>query len=395
MKFKDFLLNELFEAYWGARIGGKRKTEDEHRFEVNDLENLVRLRDTIVARAYHPSRGVAFIIHDPVAREIFAAPFVDRVVHHFLFKYSDMWWESRLSPASYSCRKGKGTLYGIKDLQRKMRRVSENGTKTAYVVKRDLQGYFMSLDHQKLYKRILWGLNRQFPNGGELYRTLKYLWREIIFDDPCEGVTIRGRKSDWDVLPPEKSLFNQLEGRGLVIGNLTSQQLSNIFLDQLDRFITITLGYKNYGRYVDDFFIVVSEADFPRLILEDMPKIERFISSLGLTIHPRKQSETPVKNGVEFLGAKVFRDHIVPGERISKNFADAIYRLATTGEGKISSISSYDGHLAHYSSHKLIKHLYDGVGWDYPYPKLPSKQKPKQKPKQEPKPKPKQKSKKQ
>lgn len=369
MNFSDYLYQELLEAYYKARVGGKRKTEDEHRFEANDIENILRLRDAIINRSYKPSRGVAFIIHDPVTREVFAAPFIDRVVHHFLYKHTNAWWEPRLIDSSYSCRKGKGTLYGIKDLQRKIRRVSENGTKNVIITKRDLRGYFMSLPHSKLYERICWGLDRQFPHGGELYRTLKYLWREIIFDDPTDGVRIRGKRSDWDTLPADKSLFSQPKGRGIVIGNLTSQLLSNIYLDQLDRFIIITLGYKNAGRYVDDFIIVVTEDEFPKLI-RDMVKIEHYIDSLGLTLHPNKQLNVPASEGVEFLGAKVYWDHIVPGDRIAKNFADSIYRLATTGEGKLDSISSYDGHLAHYDSHKLCKKLYDGVGWDYCYPKL-------------------------
>ncbi len=367
--FKDFLLQELFEAYYKTRVGGKRKTNNEHNFELGDLENLVRLRDTILARAYHPSRGVAFIIHDPVTREIFAAPFVDRIIHRFLVKYAEQWWGPRMLPCAYSCRKGKGTLYGIKDLQRKMRRVSHDGTVPTYVVKRDLQSYFISLNHQKLYERVLWGLKRQFPDGGELYRTLKYLWHEVIFDDPTDGVTIRGRKSDWDDLPANKSLFNQPKGRGLVIGNYTSQELSNIYLDQLDHFVVVDRKLRNYGRYVDDFFIVVTAEDLPRLLSEDMPLIERKINSLNLTMHPKKQSETPIEQGIDFLGAKVFYDHIVPGQRIAHNLATAAYKIATTGEGKLESLTSYDGHLSHYDSYKLIHKLWENLGWDYPYPK--------------------------
>lgn len=369
MEFKDFLYQELMEAYYKARVGGKRKTQDEHKFEVNDIENVLRLRDTIIEREYKPSRGVAFIIHDPVTREVIAAPFIDRIVHHFLYKYTNKWWELRFICASYSCRKGKGTLYGVKDLQRRMRRVSENGTKETIVVKCDLRGYFMSLDHVRLYERVKWGLDRQFPEGGELYRTLKYLWREVVFDSPINGVRIRGRRSDWDDLPADKSLFFQPKGRGIVIGNLTSQLLSNIYLDQLDRFVTLELGYKQYGRYVDDFYFVVL-ADELDLARKDLVRIAEFLEGLGLTLHPKKLSFVPIEDGVEFLGARVYWDYVVPGKRIAKNFANVTYRLATTGIGKPESIGSYDGHLAHYDSYKLIKRIYNGVGWDYVYPKI-------------------------
>lgn len=360
--FEDFLLTELYEAYQKARKG-KRKTMDAHKFEVNEMENLVRLRDAIINRQYEPSRGVAFIIHDPVTREVFAAPFVDRVVHHFLFKFAIAWWDKRLIRSSYSCRIGKGTLYGIKDLANQIRKVSQNYTKPAYVIKLDLQGYFMSLNHKKLYARICWGLNRQFPNGGELYRTLKYLWRKIIFDDPTKNVTIRGRRSDWHDLPSSKSLFHQPKGRGIVIGNLTSQLLSNIFLDLLDRFITLELGYKHYGRYVDDFFIVVPAEDYPKAHA-DIEKIRQFLAEeLGLTLHPRKRYEQPVEHGVAFLGAVIYPGHIIPGKRIARNFKKAAYQLATTGEGKLDSIGSYVGHLAHIDSKKLIKKTFDNLGW--------------------------------
>lgn len=363
--FKEWLLVELIEAYYEARRNGKRKTKNEHELEVNEIENLIVLRDAIMARMYRPSKGIAFIIHDPVVREIFAAPFVDRIVHHFLFKHAISWWEPRLWQGAYSCRKGKGTLYGIIDLQKNMRRVSQDGKVDAVVVKRDIQGYFMSLERQKLYDRVCWGLDRQYADGGELYRTLKFLWKQIIFDEPVRGVRKRGDLKEWQELPASKSLFYQPEGRGIVIGNLTSQLLSNIFLDMLDRYIVYELGYKNYGRYVDDFYIVVRRENLKKLIGEDMEKIEIFLTEMGLTLHPKKQFNISVRNGVDFLGAKVYLDHILPGKRVIRNLADKVYRFATTGEGEINGFGSYDGLMAYYEGEKVIRKIFAGVGWDY------------------------------
>ncbi|MBQ9485073.1 RNA-directed DNA polymerase [Candidatus Saccharibacteria bacterium] len=363
--FKEWLLEELIEAYYAARKNGKRKTKNEHRLEVNELENLITLRDTILARKYKPSKGIAFIIYDPVIREIFAAPFVDRIVHHFLYKHTISWWEPRLWRGAYSCRKGKGTLAGVIDMQKNMRRVSRDGRIDTTVVKRDIRGYFMSLNHYKLYDRVCFGLNRQYPEGGELYRTLKYLWKEVIFDNPTKGVKVRGDAREWDRLPVSKSLFYQPQWRGIVIGNLTSQLLSNIYLDLLDRFIVHELGYKHYGRYVDDFYIVISTSDLPFLLKEDMPKIESFLEELGLTMHPHKQFNIPMKNGVDFLGAKIYHDHILPGPRALKNLADKVYRFATTGEGVVEGFGSYDGLFAYYDSEKAVRKIYGGVGWKY------------------------------
>lgn len=363
--FSEWLLKELIDAYYEARKNGKRKTKNEHILEMNEIENIIVLRDAIITRRYKPSRGIAFIIHDPVIREIFAAPFVDRIVHHFLFKHAVAWWEPRLWRGAYSCRKGKGTLAGVIDLQKNMRRVSQDGRIPTIVVKRDIQGYFMSLERRKLYDRICWGLKRQFPDGGELYGTVKFLWRQVIFDEPVKGVKKRGKLKEWRELPVSKSLFYQPEGLGIVIGNLTSQLLSNIFLDMLDRFIVYELGYKNYGRYVDDFYIVVRRDGLPKLIKEDLVRIEDFLTELGLTLHPKKQYNIPICNGVDFLGAKVHYDHIVPGERMIHNLADKVYKFATTGEGKIEGFGSYDGLMAYYDGEKITRKIYAGVGWDY------------------------------
>ena len=106
---RNLLLAELFIAEQQARKGGKRKTHDTHAFEVNLFENLTRLRDALWECEYHPSRGTAHVIFKPVQREIFAAPYVDRIVQHWVVDSIDPWWDHRLIEDSYSCRVGKGT----------------------------------------------------------------------------------------------------------------------------------------------------------------------------------------------------------------------------------------------------------------------------------------------
>lgn len=378
-RFADFLLKELWSAYDSARKG-KRHTFDEHNYELNAMENTLDLRDCILRRYYEPSRGVAFIVRDPVIREIVAAPFRDRVVHHFLFNTCADWWDRRFIADSYSCRKGKGTLYGQKRLARHLRQVTAGYTIPAYAVKLDIQGYFMSLNHSKLYARVLWGLDQQFhhnpdidndpdirchPDDRErLYDILRYLWRKIIYDKPMEDIAIRGKHSDWNKLPANKSLFNQPAGRGIVIGNLTSQLLSNIFLDQLDRFVTFDLGYKHYGRYVDDFFILVPMEKRNQL-LRDIKVIEKYLrTELKLTLHPKKQFKQPAERGIPFIGAVIYPGFIVPGKRIKNNCFRAAYKIATNGEGDFAGFVSRIGTLKHINSRKFLKKLFDSFAWD-------------------------------
>lgn len=378
--FREFLRDELWRAYLAARKG-KRLTIDEHRFELNDMENILNLRESMLRHCYHPSRGVAFIVHDPVVREIVAAPFRDRVVHHFLFNICADWWDRRFIPDSYSCRKGKGTLYGQKRLAHHLRQVTKNYTRPAVIAKLDIQGYFMSLRHDLLYRRVLWGLEQQFFHSARpdfkndirclpqdrqaLCRLLRYVWKEIIYDQPMRDIAIRGRRSDWRELPSNKSLFRQLEGYGIVIGNLTSQLLSNIFLDQLDRYVVHELRYPHYGRYVDDFYILVP-LERREQLLRDVDLIERFLrEQLNLALHPKKRYIQTVDHGAPFIGATVFPGFIIPSRRAKRKAHQAAYRLAAQGIGDPAGILSRMGCLKHINHRRFFKQLFDTYGWEY------------------------------
>lgn len=352
---EEWLMKELTRAYMVARKG-KRKTKDEHKFELNEMENLVRLRDDIIERRYKPSRGVAFIVRRPVIREIFAAPFRDRVVHHFLYNMVGEWWDRHFIYDSYSCRVGKGTLFGIQRLAKQMRAISDNYQKKTYIIKLDLRGYFMSLPRKGLMERIVWGLDRQFPERGRVYDICKYLWGEIIFDDPVKGVMKKGNLRDWDDLPKSKSLFCQQEGKGVVIGNLSSQLLSNIYLDQLDRYIKYELGYKYYGRYVDDFYYLVLEKDLAQA-KRDIGAIEMYLKEIGMVLHPKKRYIQPIERGVPFLGAIVYPYRILPGKRLKKFFYEGVGQVMR-GEKDIQTIESYLGHLKYMNSYNLEKTVF-------------------------------------
>lgn len=364
---RNLLLAELYVAERLARRGGKRKTMDTHGFEMNLFENLVRLRDALWEQEYKPSRGTVHVIFDPVQREIFAAPYVDRILHHWVVGTIMKWQDRRLVHDSYSCRKGRGTLFGIKRLQHHILSVSDNMRKPAYVVQLDISGYFMHIRRDILYKRVMEGVKRQFPpeQRDKRYWILKWAIKQVVFDDPTEGVRLQGTYSDWIGLPEDKSLMLQPEGQGMVIGNYTSQTFSNIYLDPLDRFITMVLGWKHYGRYVDDFYIVVSAEDLPRL-KRDIAAIQRFLEGYGLKINMKKTKITEVHKGVKFLGAVVRGFRIFPGQRIVKNFRRAAYEV-TTGQRDPEVIVSYLGMFSHYDAGKIISKVFASVGWDYQY----------------------------
>lgn len=364
--FSNYLQEKLFIAYKEARRG-KRNTKDEQKFELNADENLMLLRRDMMDRTYYPSRSTAHIIHNPVIREIFAAPFRDRVVHHYVYDLVYDWWDRRFIYDSYSCREGKGTLMGIRRMDYHIRSASRNYAEKVYILKLDIQGYFMSLPRKELFKRALLGLERQY--GGRLdspeFKLLKFLWHRIIFDDPVRGVKKKGRLSDWNLLPDNKSLFCQEPGVGIVIGNLTSQLLSNIYLDALDRFIVHDLGYKHYGRYVDDFYIVVRDNELPQL-MRDVGAIDEYLKIMKLTLHPHKRLLTTAERGVPFLGAMIHKGYILPGERLKRNFRKAC-REVQAGEKEIETLVSYLGHTKHFDNIMFLADEFERIGLKYNY----------------------------
>ncbi|MBR3386209.1 RNA-directed DNA polymerase [Candidatus Saccharibacteria bacterium] len=361
----------LTDAFIEARKG-KLGTHDEHDFELNWIENINRLAKSIDERTYAPGASVSFVIHDPMVREIFAAPFRDRIIHHFLFNMQYGWWDRRFINNSYSCRKNKGTLYGIKSAQKMMQSVTNNYKEEAYIIKLDISGYFMSLSRAKIYQRVKWGLDRQFethktdPHIYRLYKTCDFLWHQILFDDPVKKSWKRGDPANWSpsILPPNKSLYQQPAGRGIVIGNLTSQLVSNIYLDQLDRFIRYELGYKHYGRYVDDFFIMIKANDYHKA-KKDVAKIEAFLKEhLDLILHKKKRYYSKVIQGMQFLGARIYPHCLYPSDRVQAHMYRAAERVANSLEAP-DTILSYLGLLKHLNANHFLQKLFDNYGWDY------------------------------
>lgn len=361
---KNLLLFELFLAEREARQGGKRATRDAHAFEVNLMENLVNLRDDLWDGTYEPSRGTAHIVFKPVQREIFAAPYRDRIVHHFIIDHISEWWEKRLCYDSGSCRKGKGTSFCIERLKKHINQMSEGGKKEVAVVKMDISGYFMHINRKILYKRVMWGLNRQFgDNRGKRYQILKQAIHAVVFDDPVLGVMIQGEYENWRGLPDDKSLFCQPPGRGMVIGNLTSQFFSNIYLDALDRYVTMKLGYKHYGRYVDDFYIVVYKSELKKA-KQDVVAIARFLEGIGLTLNPKKTRVLYPWQGVPFLGVVVRNGAVLPGKRLTHNFKRAAYKYSV-GRGDEASVVSYLGMMVHLNGWKVTDKVFNQFGWEH------------------------------
>lgn len=355
-------LEELFTAYFECRKN-KRNTANALAFEVDYENNLVQLCKEINSGIYKIGRSIAFIVDKPVKREIFAADFRDRVVHHLIIGKLNHLFEKQFIHDSYSCRVGKGTHFGIQRIDRFIRQCSLNYSKDCYILKLDLKGFFMSMNRNILFEKLERFIKEKYQAHDK--ELIIKLCKQVIFNDPTKNCIIRGNKSDWDNLPQTKSLFHSKTNCGLPIGNLTSQVFANFYMDSFDHFVKHNLKIRYYGRYVDDFVIVYENKEYLKKLI---PKLSEYLQSeLQVTIHPKKIYLQHYSKGVKFLGTVIKPNRIYIANRTIGNFYNAIEKQnqiawdhkPTKEEQQAfqSSMNSYLGIMKHYKSYKLRKKM--------------------------------------
>jgi len=355
-------VEELFQAYIKCRRY-KRNTANAIAFEIDYESNLVTLCEEINNGTYLPGKSIAFIVNKPVKREIFAADFRDRVVHHLVINKLNPLFEKEFIHDSYACRTGKGTHFGIQRINRFIRQCSKNYTQDCYILKLDIRGFFMHIDKNILFERLKVFIHEKYKEQDK--DLVLELCRKVIFYDPTKKCIIKGRRKNWQGLPFDKSLFHSPKTCGLPIGNLTSQVFANFYMSSFDHFIKHDLGIRFYGRYVDDFVFVHSDKEYLKSLI---PKIKSFLElKLRLTLHPKKMYFQHYTKGVKYLGAVIKPHQTYIANRTKGNFYQAIERLnliardhRPTKEEKgkfLSSMNSYLGIMKHYKTYRLRKRI--------------------------------------
>lgn len=275
--------DNLYRSYLNAR---KCKRFKSYVLDFSwDVESeLLKLQADLQNKTYSHGEYYDFTLYDAKKREIKAAPFRDRVVHHSLCNIIEPIIDRSFIYDSYACRKGKGTHRAVKRLDQFIRS-SESlwGEGGVYVLKGDISKYFNSIDHSIL-KKIL---ARKFKDAD-----LAWLMEQVV-----------DSSSDYSW---GRDLFDYRKV-SIPIGNLTSQLFANLYLNEFDQFVKHKLRVRYYLRYMDDFLVLSDEKAF----LHDLEVVFRgFLrDELKLELHPKKVNVFPVESGVGFLGYVVYRDY--------------------------------------------------------------------------------------
>jgi hypothetical protein len=286
----DFSFSALVRAYLDCRRH-KRNTESALAFEAHLEANLCDLFDELVDGSYRPGRSICFVITQPKPREVWAAQFRDRIVHHVLYNHVAPRFVAGFDVGSCACIPGRGTLYAAKRLEAGIRSVTQNWSRDAFYLKADLANFFVAIDKGVVFEQLARKIHE--PWWLSLAQT-------ILFHDPREDVELRGDAHRLALVPPRKSLFNAPADTGLPIGNLSSQFFANVHLDALDKFCKHQVRARHYVRYVDDF-ILLHES---RAWLQDAhDRIRAFLpDTLGARLNDSKTIIQPVARGVDFVG---------------------------------------------------------------------------------------------
>ncbi|MHB8097987.1 MAG: RNA-directed DNA polymerase [Sulfuricurvum sp.] len=341
MCIPNIQIQEILEAYIECR---KKKTNTIAAidFHANLEKNIYDLYIELKTGTYKISRGIRFVVTRPKPREIWAANFRDRVVQHYLYSKISSRFLNSFCVDSCACIQGRGTLYGVRRLENKIRSASNNYNKEQFYLKCDLANFFGSID-----KEVLFSLLKRKIHEPELLE----LTRLILFHDPridyIDQSTILKDKG----FPFHKSLFSTKKDIGLPVGNLSSQFFANVLLDSLDQYCKRVLKIKHYIRYVDDIVIL---GDNPKILLEQFELMKEFVKTIKLEFNDKKTIVQRVSRGVDFVGYVIYEYKTLIRKKTVKNsiFYSTFYDSKT-----INRINSYIGLFKVGSNFSRVKEL--------------------------------------
>ncbi|TSC92681.1 MAG: hypothetical protein Athens101428_814 [Candidatus Berkelbacteria bacterium Athens1014_28] len=315
---KVISIENLLKA-WAEFADGKKNRPDVMLFAQNLMSNILELNKDLNNFQYQHASYEQFNITDPKPRIIHKATVRDRLLHRAVYRVLYPLFDQTFIFDSYSCRENKGTHRAFFRLVDFSKRVSCNNTHVSWALKCDIRKFFHSIDQKILIKLLV-----QRIEDGRLMNLLKKLIESF-----------------------ECSL-----GKGMPLGNLTSQLFANIYLDSLDKFVKHKLKVKYYLRYADDFILLTENRE---LLLEYLKNIESFLSEqLKLSLHPDKIILRKLNWGLDFVGYVAYPKFNLPRRRTVQRIFVKLEKIKVQKTEQFNrSLQSYLAHLKHVDTYKL------------------------------------------
>lgn len=313
--YSDIISVENLLLAWQEFADGKRAKRDVQQFSLHAIDSILALHNDLANKTYRHGSYWHFKISDPKPRDIHKSSVRDRLLHHAIYRILYPFFDKKFIADSYSCRLGKGTHKALDRFKIFARKVSRNQSRTCWALKCDIRKFFANIDHAILL-RIL---KRNIADEKIV----------ALLDNVLESFSTTGKS-----------------GVGLPLGNLTSQLLVNIYMNEFDQWVKHGLKAKYYIRYADDFVFLSHDRDWLGKLVS---QIQQFLSErLRLELHPDKLFLKTVASGVDFLGWVHFSDHRVLRTASKKRMIRRV-----TGHPTEGTIASYRGLLTHGNAYGL------------------------------------------
>ena len=346
--------SELRDAYLDCRRH-KRNAPDAVVFARDYESRLCDLRDRLNSGEYRISPAKRFAVSVPKLREVYAYAFGDRVVEHLIAnRILPILEDGFFIPDVFSCRKGKGVLYGVNRMAEQIRGIGRD----CWYASLDIKGYFPSMRREVIRGIIEPVIRRGWRWDDDIEPWLSLL-RMFIFHDPSRDCIECGNREALAAVPPEKCLGSD---RGEPIGNLLNQLFAIVYLTPIDRWLRSEL--EGYGRYVDDMLLLSPDR---RKLHRIIPQLRGRLAEIGLELNERKTVIQRADKGVKFTGYVIKPWGVYPGNRLRRN-AVRMSGTKEDAERHLRRVNSYLGLLRHALTYGLrfriwerTKSLYRGI----------------------------------
>jgi hypothetical protein len=376
----DVSFQQLYLASRHCRKG-KRKGLPCQRYEAQLIDNLFDTQRALHLKNWQPKPSRCFMADNgSKPREIHAAHYADRVIHHYLIPRLEALIAPKFIHDSAANQKQKGTHFGIQRLQKMMRQQQGHLQlgQTAYYMQLDVHNFFYSIDKTILLAILARHLKKAIKQQHcHLQSGRDYYWLSRQILQRSSTITARNSLRSLKKLPQFKRLDSLHENKGLPIGNLSSQFFANVYLNELDQFVKHQLKIPYYVRYVDDFIIL--SADYEQLN-DWQIQISLFLEQkLKLRLKAEKIIR-PVNQGANFLGYIIRPHYKCVRRRVLSHFYQKLKRwqqsycqqknnhliihlTAESRQALHSLVASYWGHLSHAKTHKVWQRKLTEFSW--------------------------------
>ena len=282
----DINLENILEIYEKEISKNVKNKKQVYHFEINKIQNInniiIMLNNGIVG---HTKYNI-FLVYEPKCRLVMSLSVKDKIINHFVTRYClEKKLTKYLDDRKCATRKNMGTDYALQLTKKFIEKNKKYGD--FYVLKLDIAKYFYSIDHEVLKSLLIDKLDQyEFNVISNIIDSINHDY--IVYE------VDRIMKEKNMVLPrPEM-------GKGLPIGNITSQFLSIYYLYKIDHFIVHTLRLSSYVRYMDDFIIMSPSLE--KLKDAELKLKEKLENEYKLKVHNKKTMIVNIKHGFSFLG---------------------------------------------------------------------------------------------